>query len=384
MIPKLFSLLLPYFVCLFSLSFAQTHFTIPQNVWRISLEQGISSGNWKGHDGKDGWNNFTYQLNGIDYTISQEWKRSMTTQSFLIEYGFTDRATFVLYIPKFQRYEQIHSWSISSDSLLTSMDNMMNQYFSKLKSNSGLGNVSIGMNTLIFGNPAWRGGKNKYSLYGGVDATFPFGEPLKKYYPKDVDTKGIPNQFKHLPISNGLTQWRGKVFGELYRKVWGRLVNVNWSVSLSSFSREIINPSYSFLWIQETEVDSIFRAIGNAVLHEQGGQVVGAIQGQMEMWPQRIFFSIGMDWMISGQDKYFSRNGEWNSWMASRKNYDTKKAMARQFVKFNFLNVDPFKQIGPIPFEFEIGLQWYVPFLTYHTYGYTSSWIRISSYFQAW
>ena len=51
---------------------------------------------------------------------------------------------------------------------------------------------------------------------------------------------------------------------------------------------------------------------------------------------------------------------------------------------FNFLNVDPFKQVGPLPFELEIGIQWYVPYLTYQTYGYTASWIKISSYFQAW
>ncbi|MBT3478160.1 MAG: hypothetical protein HOA15_02535 [Candidatus Marinimicrobia bacterium] len=376
--------LFPFYFLLFTYSLAQTHFTIPQNVWRISLQQKIARGNWKGHDGKNGWKDFTYQLNGTDFTVTQEWKRSKTTQTFLIEYGFTDRSTFVLNIPKLNKYEQTHSWSISSDSLITPMDDLLNQYYPKLKSNSGLGNVTMGMNVLILGNPAWRGGKNKYSLYGGIDATFPFGERLKKYYPKDVDDNGIPNQFKQLPISNGLTQWRGRVFGELYRKMWGRLINVNWSIGLSSSSREIINPPYSFLWIQETGIDSISKVIGNAVLFEQGGQVLGAIQGQMELWPQRMFFSVGMDWMASGRDKYFSGSADWNSWMVSRKNYDTKKTRTTQFIKLNFLNVDPFKQFGPVPFELELGLRWYVPFLTYHTFGYTSSWIRISSYFQAW
>jgi len=372
------------FFFLLSFSFSQTHFTIPQNVWRISIQNEISSGKWKGHDGRDGWKNYTYKLNGIEYSITQKWKRSKTTQSFLIEYGFTDNSTFVLNIPKLQQFEQTHTWSIPSDSILKPLDTLMSQYYPQSKSNSGLGDITMGMNVLLIGNPAWRGGKNKYSLYGGIEVTLPFGERLKKYYPKDVDSDGTHNQFKQLPIGNGLTRWRLKTFGELYRKAWGRLINVNWSVSLSSFSRDIINPPISFLWSQETGADSISRAIGNAVLYEQGGQIYGAVQGQVELWPQRIFFSAGMDWMLSGRDQYFSANDTWDKWMANRKNYDTKKIMTTQFFKFNFLNVDPFKQIGPIPFELEVGIRWFVPLLTYQSFGYRSSWIRISSYFQAW
>ena len=380
MIRKFFSLSI---LCL-NYFYSQTHFTIPQNVWRISIENEISGGKWKGHDGGDGWKDFTYQLDGIDYIITQEWKRNLLTQSYLIEYGFTDKSTFMLHIPRLQKFKQSHSWTISSDSLIVPMDQLLSHYYPKSKTNSGLGNVGLGMNYLLLGNPAWRGGKNKYSLYGGIDITFPFGERLKKYHAKDVDSEGIPNQYKQLPIGNGLTRWRIKAFGELYRKLWGRLINVNWLVNLSSFNRDIINPPISFLWIQETSADSISRAIGDAVLYEQGKQIYGSIQGQMEIWPQRMFFSVGMDWMFTGRDQYFSSSDTWDKWMVSRKNFDSRKNVATQFLKFNFLNVDSFKQFGPIPFELEVGVRWFVPFLTYQTFGYTSSWIRISSYFQAW
>ncbi len=380
MIRKFFSLSI---LCL-NYFYSQTHFTIPQNVWRISIENEISGGKWKGHDGGDGWKDFTYQLDGIDYIITQQWKRNLSTQSYSIEYGFTDKSTFMLHIPRLQKFKQSHSWTISSDSLIVPMDQLLSHYYPKSKTNSGLANVGLGMNFLLLGNPAWRGGKNKYSLYGGIDITFPFGERLKKYHAKDVDSEGIPNQYKQLPIGNGLTRWRIKAFGELYRKLWGRLINVNWLVNLSSFNRDIINPPISFLWIQETSADSISRAIGDAVLYEQGKQIYGSIQGQMEIWPQRMFFSVGMDWMFTGRDQYFSSSDTWDKWMVSRKNFDSRKNVATQFLKFNFLNVDSFKQFGPIPFELEVGVRWFVPFLTYQTFGYTSSWIRISSYFQAW
>ena len=375
---------LSLFLLQYTFSVSQTHFTIPQNVWRISIQNENSTGNWKGHNGRNGWQDYAYRVENLEYVISQEWKRNITSQTFLIEYGFTDKATFILTIPKLKKFKQTHSWSIAGDTTQSPMDQLMIKYFPATKSNTGMGDVTMGMNILFLGNPAWRGGQNKYSVYGGIDITLPFGERLKKYNVKDVDDDGIPHQFKQLPIGNGLTQWRIKAFGKLYRKVRGRLININWSVHMSSFNREIINPPISFLWIENADADSISRAIGESVLYEQGGQVFGAIQGQLEIWPKRLFLSAGMDWMFSGRDQYFSKSDVWDNWMVKQNNYDTQKTMATQVLKVNFLNVDPFKQIGPVPFELEIGVRWFVPLLTYHTYGNTSSWIRISSYFQAW
>jgi hypothetical protein len=367
-----------------SLVFSQTHFTIPQNVWRVSYNKNISAGKWIGYDGEEGLKDLKYKFNDIDYSINQYWKHTVNINEYKLEYGFSDESTFILNIPIVQEFNQNHIWSISSDSNTLIIENLMQYYFPKNKSNAGLGNVTIGMKTLFIGNPVWRGGKNKYSIYGGLEATFPFGQSLRKYYPNDVDDNGIPNQFKELPISNGLTEWRGNLFGEFYRRIKGRLININWLFSLSSFNREIINPSYSFLWIEETGMDSISKAIGNSVLFEQGKQIYLSIQGQLELLPNRIFFSSGMDWMLSGRDQYFSNSKEWNSWMSSNNNYDTKKGLSTQFIRLNFLNMDPFNQVGPIPFELELGASWYLSYLTYHTYGYTSSWIKISSYFQAW
>lgn len=376
--------LFTFSVIIYTYSFSQTHFTIPQNVWRISIEQDISIGKWKGHDGKNGWSEYSYEYNGSNYNIHQYWKQNINKWSIQIEYGLSDRTTFTLQIPQIQRMEQSHSWVITSDSLSTALNSIMSFYFPKEKSNSGLGNVNMGLNMLINGNPAWRGGKRKFSIYGGIDVTFPFGERMGRYYPNDVDEIGVPDQFKQLPMGNGLTRWRGKIFGELYRKAWGRLININWSISGAAYTREVINPSYSFLWSAATHIDSIATVIGKDVLHKQGSEFAGLIQGQLEVVPQRLFFSTGVYWLFSGRDKLTSNSDEWDQWMAVRKNYDTKRTAISQYMKINILNVDSFKQIGPMPFELEIGLRWFIPYLTYYTYGYTTSWIRISSYFQAW
>ncbi len=150
------------------------------------------------------------------------------------------------------------------------------------------------------------------------------------------------------------------------------------------FSREQINPAISFLAVNKTITpDSLARSIGS-VLYEQGSQLYGSIIGQIEVFPKKCFISIGMDWMISGKDKYFSNNDSWDEWMVERQNYDTKKSISSQLIKINLLNVDPLDRFGPLPFELEIGARWFVPVITKHSFGYTSTWIRISSYFQAW
>ena len=110
----------------------------------------------------------------------------------------------------------------------------------------------------------------------------------------------------------------------------------------------------------------------------------GSIIGQIEVLPKKFFVSFGMDWMISGRDNFFSKNDSWDKWMVERQNYDTKKSISSQVVKINLLNVDPLDRFGPLPFELEIGTRWYVPIITKYSFGYTSTWIRISSYFQAW
>ena len=229
MIRKLF-----YSFLLFTFPLAQTHITIPQNVWRISLQQYISTGKWIGHDGKNGWRDYSYVYNGSDYTIHQYWERNLNTQSLQIEYGLTDRSTFTMNVPRIQKLEQFHSWMVTGAESQADLDSIMAYFFPKNKTNSGLGDVTIGMNILFIGNPAWRSGRQKYSIYGGIDATFPFGERLEEYFPKEVDANGVPDQFKQLPIGNGLTRWRGRVFGELYRKVWGRLININWFVCVGT------------------------------------------------------------------------------------------------------------------------------------------------------
>ena len=374
-----------FLVLLFTVKIvAQTHFTIPQNVWRFTLNSDYTSGNWKSKNLSNRGIRHSYPIYTKVYSINQYFKRYVSTNSINIEYGFTDRTTLVFNIPYISKITQNHSWSVSNDSSSTALDSLFKFYYPLTNSNKGLSDITIGINLLMKGSPAWRGGKQRFSFYSGFDMIFPFAETLKKYNPVDVGSDGIPNQFKHLPLGEGLTEIRLRLFGEFYRKKWGRLFNINWKVGVSTFQKAEVNPRITFLWIQDASADSIANSIGNT-FQKRPLKLNGFISAQLELVPKKVFFTTGADWIFSARDEFISSNYVWNRWMRKHKGYDSQKMLTSQFVKANLFNLDPYKMVGPIPFELEIGARWFLPYpLTFNTYGNISSWIQLSTYFQAW
>lgn len=362
---------------------AQTHFTIPQNVWRVSLKTDHSNGKWKDNSLSDG-QKYRYQVDTLNFEVSQFFKRSIVQNQAKFEYGFTDKVTLLLEIPYVTNLSESRSWKIANDSLSMGLDSLLNFYYPEPTNNAGLSDITIGLNLLLKGVPAWRGGKRKFSLYSGFDMVFPFAEDLKKYESKNRDKNNIPLQFRHLPIGEGLVQLRFKLFGEFYRKGWDRLFNVNWAFDISGFQKNTVNPPISFLWMEDASADSIAQSLGD-VVRKKSPQLNASIKAQMELIPKRLFFSMGLNTQINGRDEFFSKNKNINMLMAKREGFDTQKMYSNQFVKLNFVNLDPFLMIGPLPFELELGASWFLPYpLTFHAFGNLSSWVQISSYFQSW
>ena len=377
------SFLYALFFIISSSIFAQTHFTIPQNVWRTSFKSDHSVGKWRGNSISDGLK-YKYRVDTTNFEVEQFFNRSISRNLLKLEYGFTDKATLMLEIPIVSNLQEERSWKISYDPLPQKLDSLLNFYYPKPTNNSGLSDITLGLNFLIRGVPAWRGGKQRYSLYTGFDIVFPFAQDLKKFDSKSIDSNGTPLQFKHLPIGEGLTELRVRVFGEFYRKGWGRLLNMNWSFGVSSFQKNIVNPPITFLWMENASADSIAQSIGD-VTRKKSPQVNGSIKTQLELVPKRVFVSTGLNSQFNGRDQFFSKNSTISKLMAKRDGFDSQNMLTTQFVKFNFVNLDPFIMLGPLPFELELGASWFLPYpLTYHNFANVASWVQISSYFQSW
>ena len=107
---------------------AQTHFTIPQNVWRVSLKTDHSSGKWKGNSLSDG-QKYRYKVDTLNFEVSQFFKRSTVQSQAKFEYGFTDKVTLLLEIPYVTNLSESRSWKIANDSLAMGLDSLLNFYY---------------------------------------------------------------------------------------------------------------------------------------------------------------------------------------------------------------------------------------------------------------
>ena len=379
-------------IFLFSIVHTQTFFTIPRSVWRISIINSIGSGNWIGSGGifNKGVRDISYMANDstVAAFVHQLNKMNYNKRDIHIEYGLSEKMTFSLFLPSYKSLNNEISWSkdIVVDSLSSSLDSLLNLYYPNKRSTSGLGDASLGMKILLYGHPSWTG-KEPISIYGGVSLQLPTAKKLGSYKTKLKNDNGVPHQVFDLPVGNGMTRYSYSLFGEFFKYFNKRLVNIAWRIEQGKYSRELVNTPVSFLWGSETNPDSIISKIGNSFLHQLGDEFLLSAMGKLELFPDRLSITTGINSIRTERDFVLSENSNWDNWMISRMKdgeiiHDTKKTQVRQYILATFHNVHPIKSFGPVLFDIEIGASF--PYFTRHTYTFANTWIGLQAYFQAW
>ncbi|MDP6877235.1 MAG: hypothetical protein QGI18_01430 [Candidatus Marinimicrobia bacterium] len=379
-------------IFLFSIVHTQTFFTIPRSVWRISIINSIGSGNWIGSGGifNKGVRDISYMANDstVAAFVHQLNKMNYNKRVIHIEYGLSEKMTFSLFLPSYKSLNNEISWSkdIVVDSLSSSLDSLLNLYYPNKRSTSGLGDASLGMKILLYGHPSWTG-KEPISIYGGVSLQLPTAKKLGSYKTKLKNDNGVPHQVFDLPVGNGMTRYSYSLFGEFFKYFNKRLVNITWRIEQGKYSRELVNTPVSFLWGSETNPDSIISKIGNSFLHQLGDEFLLSAMGKLELFPDRLSITAGINSIRTERDFVLSENSNWDNWMVTRMKdgeiiHDTKKTQVRQYILATFHNVHPIKSFGPVLFDIEIGASF--PYFTRHTYTFANTWIGLQAYFQAW
>ena len=380
------------FIFLFSTVHTQTFFTIPRSVWRVSIINSVGSGNWIGSGGlfNKGIRDISYMPNDstVAAYVHQLNRMNYNKRDIHIEYGLSGRMTFSLSLPSYKSLNNEINWSkdVVIDSLTSPLDSLLNFYYPNERSTSGLGDASLGMKILLYGHPSWTG-KEPISIYGGVSLRLPTGKKLDPYKTKSKNESGVPYQVFDLPVGNGMTRYSYSLFGEFFKYFKKRLVNITWRIERGKYSRELVNTPVSFLWGSETNPDSIISNIGNSFLHQLGDEFLLSAMGKLELFPDRLSVTAGINSIRTERDFVLSENSNWDNWMVSRMKdgeiiHDTKKTQVRQYILATFHNVHPIKSFGPVLFDIEIGASF--PYFTRHTYTFANTWIGVQAYFQAW
>ena len=380
------------FIIFISIVHTQTFFTIPRSVWRISIINSIGSGNWIGSGGlfNKGIRDMSYMANDstVAAFVHQMKKMSYNKRVFHIEYGLSGRMTFSLFLPSYKSLSNERSWTkdVVVDSLVFPLDSLLNFYYPHKRNTSGLGDATLGMKILLYGHPSWTG-KEPISIYGGLSLQLPSSRKLNPYRSKSRNVNGVPNQFFDLPVGNGMTRYSYSLFGEFFKYFKNRLVNVTWRVEHGKYTREVVNTPVSFLWASETDPDSIISKIGNTFLHQLGDELLLSAMGKLELFPDRLSITAGINSIRTERDFVFSNDITWDNWMVHRIKdgeivHDTKKTQIRQYILATIHNVHPIKNLGPVLFDIEVGASF--PYFTRHTYSFANTWIGVQAYFQAW
>ena len=118
----------------------------------------------------------------------------------------------------------------------------------------------------------------------------------------------------------------------------------------------------------------------------RGDELFGSLAGSLELVPRKLRISAGQTWYLKMRNSYYSKNKQWNEWMAGgtdlRKDYDTRSVMIFQDLALIFQNTDPMNQFGSTPFEAELSAT--VPVLTRHTWSAIKVRLSFVTYFQLW
>ena len=370
----------------------QTFFTVPRSVWRFSVSNHLGSGNWIGSGGlfEKGIREIRYMANDSTEAalLRRTSKMGFNRRDIKIEFGLSSHMTFSLLVPSYSLFSEQIDWLKSEevDSLTTNLESLLDFYYPKNKSSTGLGDADLGMNILLYGYPSWTG-KEPMSIYAGVGLRLPSAKRLGPFRASVKDTTGRPSQFNELPIGNGLTRYSLSLFGEFFKYFNERLVNITWRVERAKYSREVVNTPVSFLWGVETNPDTIIAKIGKTYLRQSGDELLLSAMGKLELWPDRVSVTGGINSIRTQKDFVYSGDPSWDSWMVSRQHkgktvHDTKKTQIQQYLLVTLHNVHPTKSIGPLLFDIELGASF--PYFTRHTYSFKSVWLGIQAYFQAW
>lgn len=269
----------------------------------------------------------------------------------------------------------------SNDTTAVTKQELLDFYYPSMRTTSGLGNVELGVKFLLYGSPAWSAAGN-FSFYSGLSVLLATADRLHTY----KYSNGMPKSQSHfstLPLGDGVSKFAISLFGELYRTILRRSVNINWLVKVGINGQTRLNTPISFANYATLNPDSIANTIGVKYTIEKGNDLYAMAQGKLELIPDWISVSGGASFYIKDRDTFYSKDPMWDEWMSYREDeYDTRVTAMRQFAEVSFHNVHPLKRIGPIPFEVRGGYS--VPLLSRNTFSEFSAWLQLVVYAQAW
>ena len=326
---------------------------------RSNLEDFIGSSSFSGYS--QGIRDTIRAIYNIYYSSSSEYNVlwAFHSQNDPLNNGFTD--------PRFY-LNKIKGDTITLDSLVAF-------YYPVQRSNSGFDDIAIGVTFLLRGKPGWaHGGKSK-ALYGRFSVGIPYGKTISSYQKKGM------NQFKEIKIGAGVTRWSFGLFGN-YNFTSSMKGRTYFQTSFKMSTSELLNTPAQLFSGGHSHPDSIISQIGSTYRYNEGNWFNNKIGLEFEPGPNRIRMRVEFNFISKTQDKFDSKNSDWDKWMQSHSGYDSAFKRTDLKIEFWILNSISTNRIGPFPFDLFGGYQNSI--FSENTYGGWTAFGGITTYFQGW
>lgn len=270
----------------------------------------------------------------------------------------------------------------SSDTAGVTLAQIMEFYYPQTRTVTGIGDITVGLNYRVFGDPRWKSKQSGLEIYAGLYFTIPLGPTLAKYTVSSATFPQPTQQVKQLPLGEGVAVWRFFTKGAWRTRLNERFFTLQWIVENGFSSKESLYTPLIFPGTGFAHHDSILVSIGEKYMYRKGFQLRTEILADIDVFPNVLNVEGGIQFYYKNRDAYWSQNKEWDSWMTHHTGYDTRQTGLVVEGGVTYYNMNPVKRILPVLFELK--LVGYAPIFIRNQYRLYGGRLSFTTYFQAW
>jgi|ETN02SMinimDraft_4_1059925.scaffolds.fasta_scaffold15817_2 hypothetical protein len=226
---------------------------------------------------------------------------------------------------------------------------LLSYYYPESYSAAGLGDISIGVSFLIYGDAPWFG-KKPYAFFGHLSSILPIGKTVD-YYTSQKDSSNKRLQFSSMSVGSGVASYQIGFGWNINLK---HDLNPRWFGAIDSrvsIAEKLPTP-IRLLGFGHTHPDSNVVSVGREYRFKPGDALL--FETGMELFPDakhRLSIQFKYQYFSKKQDSFVSLDSDWNQWMQSHNGYDTKNHAGLIHFSLWLHNNQPRFQMGPIPFN---------------------------------
>ena len=259
-----------------------------------------------------------------------------------------------------------------------SLDSLTNWYYPSTKSGNGVGDIDIGLNILLKGDPPWSSDKSTESIYGQIFLSIPFGRTLSSFKNSFIDEDTKNNQLNEVVFGKGVYRWTTGFLGVRYLK-GKNMARVYYQGHYKFSLSTTFNTPVRFFSGGHTHPDSILQSVGNTYKYDMGDGLFIRAGGEYEIFPNRARMIGELSSTYQAVDNYLSKNSYWDIWMEKQtgvtSNLDIK-------IELWLVNSISSNRIGPFSFDAYVGYQ--ERLVANNTYQGSRFYIGFSTFYQGW